>query len=138
MTILMALPSLARSSKFTLRASYDSLWVFWAWFSATASCSRAIRHCSSSALVSEENKQSDELWQTHKKDEDGIKALGLLSSCSNKHSIELSFLMTLSKVVFNTCFCFASFEVIPVRYTRIPEAPGNKSERTRGKPKAKW
>jgi hypothetical protein len=64
--------------------------------------------------------------------------LGLLSSCSDKHLIKLSFSMTLSRGAFSSCFYSTSFEVIPVRYTRIPEAPGDKSERTRGKRKAKW
>jgi hypothetical protein len=64
--------------------------------------------------------------------------LGLLSSCSDKHLIELSFSMTLSRAVFSSCCYSAIFEVIPSRYTRIPEAPESKSEQARGKQKVKW
>jgi hypothetical protein len=64
--------------------------------------------------------------------------LGLLSSCSDKRSIKLSFSMTLSRAVFSSYCCSASFEVIPTRYTRIPETLGSKSERARGKRTAKW
>jgi hypothetical protein len=35
--------------------------------------------------------------------------------------------MTLSRAPFSSCFCSTSFEVIPARYTRIPEALGDKS-----------
>jgi hypothetical protein len=31
--------------------------------------------------------------------------LGLLTSCFDKRLIELSFLMTLSRAVFSSCFC---------------------------------
>jgi hypothetical protein len=46
--------------------------------------------------------------------------------------------MILSMAVFRSCCCSASFEVIPVQYTRIPGAPGSKSEQARGKQKVKW
>jgi hypothetical protein len=38
--------------------------------------------------------------------------LDLLSSCSDKRPIELSFSMTLSRAVFSSCCYSASFEVI--------------------------
>jgi hypothetical protein len=61
MTMLTALPSLARSSMFTLRASSNSRRAFRAWLSSAASCSWAFWDCSSLALVSKENRKGDEL-----------------------------------------------------------------------------
>jgi hypothetical protein len=52
---------------FALRPSSNSRRAFRAWLSSTTTRSRAFWDCSSSALVSKENNQSDVSQQTHKK-----------------------------------------------------------------------
>jgi hypothetical protein len=42
------------------------------------------------------------LWRIHGRDGDGTKILDLLSSCSDKRPIALSFSMTLRRAVFSS------------------------------------